>query len=196
VGCGLTALLAQLRESRRLRLLSISFVVCMAGVFLCVLSDPWFLRFVLFVPALPAIAAARLAAAQRGVLWVAWACAGLCFLSTMIPSELPVGALGDLTRQPWRTRVSLTLAGLPERGRPLASVDAPRANFYLLYGPDFSRRIVFVRTGSAEELRERLRQESIRDLYSSISAPATREALRQGWIQRTIGSFFEVRPER
>ena len=196
VCCGVAALLAQLRESRRLRLLSIAFVVAMAGVFASVLSDPWFLRFVLFFPALPAIAAARMAAAQRGVRWITSACAAFCFLSTTIPAEMPVGALSDLARQPWRTRVSFPLAGLPDRGRPLAAMGGSRANFYLLYGPDFSRRVAFVRVGTPEELRARLRQESITDLYSSSrSVPAVREALEQGWLRRTIGLFLEVRPD-
>ncbi len=195
VCCGLAALLAQLRESRRLRLLSIAFVVSMAGVFASVLSDPWFLRFVLFAPALPAIAAARMAATQRNVRWIAAACAGLCFLCTMVPAELPVGALADLTRQPWRTRVSFPLAGLPDAGRPVASVEGPRANFYLLYGPGFSRRVAFVRAGTAEELRGQLRQESIRDLYSTRSAPALREAMAEGWVRRSVGLFFVVRPD-
>jgi hypothetical protein len=195
VCCGLAALLAQLRESRRLRLLSIAFLVSMAGVFASVVSDPWFLRFVLFAPALPAIAAARMAAAQRGVRWVAWACAGLCFLGTMIPSEMPVGALSDLTRQPWRTRASFPLAGLPALGRPVAFVEGSRANFYLLYGPDFSRRVVFVRAGTAGELLQRLRQESTRDLYSSRKAPGMQEAMQQGWVRRTVGLFFEVPPD-
>jgi len=193
--CGLAALLAQLRESRRLRLLSIAFVVSMAGVFASVLPDPWFLRFVLFAPALPAIAAARMAAAQRGVRWVAWACAGLCFLGTMISSEMPVGALSDLTRQSWRTRVAFPLAGLPDLGRPVASVEGSRANFYLLYGPDFSRRVAFIRVGTAGELLERLRQESIRDLYSTRKAQGIQEAMQQGWVRRTIGLFFEVSPD-
>jgi hypothetical protein len=195
VCCGLAALLAQLRESRRLRLLSLAFLVSMAGVFVSVLPDPWFLRFVLFFPALPAIAAARMAATQRGVRWIASACAGLCFLGTMVPSEMPVGALGDLARQPWRTRVSVPLAGLPERGRPVASVEGSRANFYLLYAPDFSRRVAFVRAGSADELRGQLRRESIRDLYSTRAVPSLREALEQGWVRRTVGLFFEVRPD-
>jgi hypothetical protein len=196
VCCGLAALLAQLRESRRLRLLSIAFLVSLAGVFASVLPDPWFGRFVLFFPALPAIAAARMAAAQRGVRWIASACAGICFISTMIPAELPVGALRDLTAQPWRTRVSFPLAGLPAPGRPLASVESSRANFYLLYGPDFSRRVSFVRVGSADDLKARLRQESITDLYSSQKATAVAEAMEQGWVRRTIGLFFEVRPDR
>src|SRR5262249_35239376 len=142
VCCGLVALLAQLRESRRLRLLSIAFLVSMAGVFASVLPDPWFMRFVLFFPALPAIAAARMAAVHRPVRWMASVCAALCFLSTMVPSEMPVGALGDLVRQPWRSRVAVPLGGLPGRGQAVAAVQASRANFYLLYGPDFSRRIV------------------------------------------------------
>jgi len=98
-------------------------------------------------------------------------------------------------RQPWRTRVSIPLAGLPDRGLPLASVEGSRANFYLLYGPDFSRHVAFVRIGTADELRTRLGQESIRDIYSSRSAPALRDAMEQGWLRRTVGLFFEVRPE-
>jgi hypothetical protein len=194
VCCGLTALLAQLGESRRLRLLSIAFLVSMTGVFASVLPDPWFLRFVLFFPALPAIAAARMAAARRGVRWIAWSCAGLCFLSTMLPTELAVGGVGDLIRQPWRTRVSIPLAGLPERGRPVAVVDAPRWYFYQLYGPDFSRRVEFIRAKTADELRAQLERESIRDVYSS-SVPAVGEAIKQGWLRRTLGSFLEVRPD-
>jgi hypothetical protein len=196
VCCGLVALLAQLRESRGLRLLSIAFLVSMAGVFASVLPDPWFLRFVLFFPVLPAIAAARMAAAYRPVRWIASVCAALSFLSTMLPSELPVGALGDLARQPWRSRVAVTLGGLPARGRPIASVEASRANFYLLYGPDFSRRVVFVRAGTADDLRARLRQESITDVYSTRKAPAVREAMEQGWLRPSVGLFYEVRPDR
>jgi hypothetical protein len=64
-----------------------------------------------------------------------------------------------------------------------------------LYGPDFSRRIVFVRAGTADELKAELRRESIRDLYSTRAVPSLREALEQGWVRRTVGLFFEVRPD-
>jgi hypothetical protein len=74
-------------------------------------------------------------------------------------------------------------------------VEAPRANFYLLYGPGFSRRVAFVRVGTADELRGQLRQESIRDLYGSRSSTAVREAMEQGWVRRSVGLFFEVRPD-
>jgi hypothetical protein len=194
VCCGLAALLAQLRESRRLRLLSAAFLVSMAGVFASVLPDPWFLRFVLFFPALPAIAAARMAAGVRPVRWIAGACGAICFLGTMVPSEMPAGAVADLLRQPWRSRVSIPLAGLPALGRPIASVVGPRAYFYLLYGPDFSRRIVFVRVRSADELRELLLRESLVDIHATASDPAVREALEKGWLRRSVGLFFEVRP--
>jgi hypothetical protein len=74
-------------------------------------------------------------------------------------------------------------------------VEGSRANFYLLYGPDFSHRVAFVRVGTPEELRARLRQESITDLYGSRSVPVVREALEQGWLRRTVGLFLEVRPD-
>jgi len=65
-----------------------------------------------------------------------------------------------------------------------------------LYGPDFSRRVAFVRATTADDLREQLRRESIRDLFSTRKAPALLEAMEQGWVRRTIGLFFEVLPDQ
>ncbi len=195
VACGLAALILQWRESRRLRLLTTAFLVSMAAVFASVLPDPWFLRFALFFPVIPAIAAARLAAEHRPVYWLAAAAAGLCFLSTTIPVEMPVAGVGDMVRQPWRSRVSIPLAGLPAPGRPIASVDSNKANFYLVYGPDFSHRILFPRVAGARELREVLRRESIRDVHGTRASAVIQEALEQGWLRKGVGPFYEVVPD-
>ncbi|HEV3025931.1 MAG TPA: hypothetical protein VG457_00075, partial [Planctomycetota bacterium] len=195
VCCGLAALIFQLRENSRLRILLIAFLLSMAGVFSLVLPDPWFLRFVLFFPALPAIAAARLGSRVRPVRWIAAAGALISVMSTMSPVEMPIAGVSDLVRQSWRTRVSIPLGGLPDPGRSIAWVGGPRANFYLLYGPDFSRKLLYPQAESAEDLLAVLSLESVTTLYGSSSNLSLRGACERGWVRRTIGSFYEVVPD-
>ena len=65
---------------------------------------------------------------------------------------------------------------------------------YLLYGPDFSRRVFYLHPAAAEPFIAELKQGSIRTVYGTIGNPVIRECVKRGWLKRTIGSFLEVVP--
>lgn len=133
---GLPALLLGLREDSRFRRLAFSFALGACTTLACVWDDGQNLRFVLWLPALLAVAIARLPSR----LWFAagvLACA-INFSATLIPYDL---------RHSRHLRVPSTVA--PDC--PVACVFADSAPSYRLYGHDFSRRVYYPR--SMEDLR-------------------------------------------
>ncbi len=133
---GFPALLLSLRADRRLLPLLLSFVLAACVTLACVTFDDSNLRFILWFPALFALALAR----RPAPIWTAavfLACA-LNFAATLSPSERHHA---DHLQTP---------ASLPPAA-PVACVFDQSASSYRLYNPDFSRRVFYPR--SMEELR-------------------------------------------
>lgn len=192
--CGLPALLVGLRRDRELRRLAAGFGVGLAGVLLCVSSDPWFGRFILFMPALLAVAVARWAADFELVRPVAAAAAVFQFVATLGPIDPPANEAAFLARQPWRERSAAPamLSGLPPRGEPVAALQGGGRFGYLLYGPDFSRKVVYVRSASCDEIVTRMKAEGARMIYGPASR--LRACVDHGHLRQGRGPFYELAP--
>ena len=69
---------------------------------------------------------------------------------------------------------------------------------YLLYGPDFSRRVVHLRSRTPEDLVRDLRQAGLRLLYASPWLPEQKEILREclerGLLVRKGYRFYAADP--
>ncbi len=195
--CAAPALVPGLRECAGLRRLAVAFAAGMAALFLLVMPDPWSMRFVLFFPALPAIALARLAGESRTAALACGVVLAFSFLGTMLPRPLPAPVFRDLAGQAWNTR---SMAGPALATVPADEVGYFADNFgiaYLLYRPDFSRQVVYLRSASADELLSGLRRAGLRFVYAAHQGGPGRavldEALRTGGLHPVEGRLYEVR---
>jgi hypothetical protein len=184
----LPALLIGLREDGRLRQLAVGFGISMISVLLLVRSDMWYMRFVLFFPAILSIAAARMADSVRILRWVAGAALSVQFLSTIVPGEMPVGGVSSLLRQSWRERRMDLLPWGQEGNEPVACLEGVKKT-YLLYRPDFSRRVIYVRPKSGEELLEILNRQGIRVVQAAPS-PMLKGLLEREKLKPIQGQFY------
>ncbi len=110
-GVGLLALLVELRSNAALRPLAAGLGLSLLSVLFLVNHDSWYFRFVLFFPALPAIAAAALAARLRPVRVLAAAALAFQFVATTVPVDLPMKHLRVLAGMGWRERSMADLFG-------------------------------------------------------------------------------------
>jgi hypothetical protein len=194
---GLPGLMIALREGGRFSRVALALGVSMVTVLVMVLSDPWFTRFVLFVPAVLCIAAARLAVAQRGVSLLVAIALGYQFVGTLVTDRLiPIGEQTRMVSQSWRERSSEMLgSGFPREETALATWGT--GNFdYLLYDPDFSRQVRPIRKESVDELLAEMRRLGLRVVYAS--GQRATELLTQSLIEKRVkalGGNFYALPE-
>jgi hypothetical protein len=165
---GLPALLLALRADRRFRILALSFLIGAGVTLTCVWFQDTGLRFVLWFPALFALALAR----EKCRLWTAAAMAA-CLVNlaaTAVPYEL---------RHSRHIQVPARIA----RDEPIACVFIQTASSYRLYNPDFSRRVFYPRS------MDELRRTGAKVVYLEDS-PSWAAAVRT-W-PRIEGKFYEV----
>lgn len=200
--CGFLALVAVLRTDPSFRRLALAFAVSLVSILTLVHHDPWFMRFVLFFPALLSIAVAKLVENCRPAAVVAGVAVAFQFLATIVPADLPWKDVRTLARLPWRDRSAGALMGAAAPAESVAYFIAEpvhhRGESYLLYGPDYSRRVVFLRGSSALEIRSELDRKKPRLLYrcqgTPASTPLLRECVAQGFLKESTGRFYEVLP--
>src|SRR5262249_54439380 len=158
---GSLCLIAMLRVEPKVRWIALGFVVSAMSVFIFVRYDPWSLRFVAFFPALLSIAAAWGAARARTLGVLVSVALVLQFVSTTFPREVPFPLFRELVNQPWRTRSMSAIFGIDAPSEKVGYVADRRHDVYLLYRPDFSRRVVYVRAATVAELRDRMDREHL-----------------------------------
>jgi hypothetical protein len=166
---GLPALLIALRDDRRVRRLALSFAIGACVTLACVWFQGENLRFVLWFPALFAVALGRL----RTGLWapaVVLACL-VNFAATLVPYEL---------RHSRHLQPPESLAPTD----PVACVFTLSVSSYRYYNPDFSRRVVYPR--SMDELRRSGAKAVVVDAPPDWAAPI------DAW-PRLERKFHEVR---
>jgi hypothetical protein len=165
---GAVALLVLVREDLRIRRLAVAFAASLLASLLFVQNDPWCLKYVFYAPALPAVAAARLASTSTGLRWIQGAAIAFSFVGTLLPYDLPRASAAALASQGWRERSALEFppSELPEDA--VACFGAVQTRSYLLYRPDFSRRVVYLRSATADAL--------IDDLNAAGRIPLVAEA--------------------
>ncbi len=191
---GLPGLLLGLRQDSRLRILAVGFGVSTCSVLLMVISDWWYTRFVLFVPALLSIAAARLGVSLRGISLVLAAAIGYAFIGTLATDRVStVGELPRMVRQGWRQRASDLLGeSFPKGERRMASIGKGEYD-YLLYGPDFSRRVYYLRTEDPREIVSEMRRRDVRVVRGSgMQVSCLQEAVKLKLLRPIGGNFFSL----
>jgi len=197
--CGVVALLVGARTQEPLRRLAAAFAVSLACCLLFVRNDPWCLKYVFFFPAVLCLATASLSQTSPAVLGIATAALMFSFVGTMSPYDLSLDGVRVLASQGWRGRTALLLSEPPLRGPEVACFGGFRANSYLLYGPDFSRRVAYLRVASGAALMEEMAAEGVRILYAVPEDDAQRgileAAIRTGGLVHLGGSFYELSPE-
>ncbi|HEX7900268.1 MAG TPA: DUF2079 domain-containing protein, partial [Planctomycetota bacterium] len=145
VGLGLIGLLLQLREEPRLRALAAAFGVSLLTTLTFTQNDPWCLKYAFFFPALLAIAAAGWAARSKPAAGLAALAVVVCLAATTLPYDLPWTSFQALARQPVKTRSALTLWADDVPDDAVGCRGGFETRSYLLYRPDFSRRVVYLR---------------------------------------------------
>jgi len=196
VACGIIAFLLSMGSSAAFRRVAAGFVGSLVVVLALVIHDPWSMRFVLFFPAILAIATARMASESRGILGIAVAGLGLQFVATALPKELPREVFHELARQGWRERSMAKLYQLDVPSDSIGYFADSRNVAYLWYRPDFSRRLVYLRAETADELRAQLKKANAGFVYA---APAhsnhyavVQECESRSWLRRLRGFVYAV----
>jgi len=177
---GAPALLFRVRTDGGLRRLVLCGLVSVACVFFLVVPDPWAMRFILFFPILPALALAPWTFEFRLIPSVLSAVLILEGVSATVPDEYHPDTLKRMVRQSWRERTTLPSAPSVPAGETVGFVPGSSGPLYLLYGPDFNRRVVLMWESTLAEFEETLRRRSIRVFYVGDPGPGMRRMLEEG----------------
>jgi hypothetical protein len=160
---GVPALIVVLRSEPQLRRIAVAYAASLLCVFALVELDLYYARFVLFLAALPSLALARLWERHRPVAVLGALALFLQALATMSPGNVPDGAAARMAATGWRERSAFPP---PEDDIPgYGSPDCGTA--YSLYGPSYSKRVVYLRDATADELLRHAEREGVTALYVS-----------------------------
>lgn len=192
--CGLAALVVMVRNDARGRRCAAGFGLSLGSVLLMSAPDPWSLRFVLFFPAILAIAAARFWETQRLRIWIPAVGIAVQIAGTFLPYDLPRSRFEVLVRQSWRERSTAEFFGAATTEEAVGYFADNRGSAYALYRPDFSRRVVYLRSTSPDELVRDMTRAEIRMLYA-VPAGGPRQAVleacvREGRLRSAGGRFY------
>lgn len=150
VAVGSVGLLIGLRDRPFLRPLAASFAVSLLTTLLFVQNDPWCLKYAFFFPALLAVAAAGWAEQARPAGVLTALALAVCAAGTMLPYDLPTADFLRLAEQPVSTRSALGFWADPVPDDAVGCRGGYDVRSYLLYRPDFSRTVVYLRGAEAE----------------------------------------------
>ena len=172
VAIGVPAVIYIARTEERLLRLTLSFLVSMFCVWSLVLFDPFSARFVLFVPLVPCLAAARLVERHRFALPLAALALGLQFWRTFLPAEIDRPTAARLARSSWKER----------HASPVPVDDPPTIGYlsdfsgtpYWLYGPGYARRVVYLRGETFDALMASMRENQVRVVALGVLGEAKR----------------------
>jgi hypothetical protein len=130
--------------------------------------DIWYTRFILFVPVLPALALGRLWERHRIVAVLASVALASELLGTCVPGAVPEEVLRHLVSVPVSARAARPLPERLAAGAPAGYFVDHYGRSYLLYGADYSRRVVYLREQTLEGLRSSLRAEGLTTFYAGV----------------------------
>jgi hypothetical protein len=188
---GAPALIPLLRTEPVLRRIAIGLTISALSILSLVELDSWYARFVLFFPVLPALALARLWERHRFVAALgAIALAGM-ILATFVPGTVPRESLAAMLKEGWRTRALLHPPELPLRDGPIGYCCDDFGGVYSMYGPAFSRRVVYLREGTLDQLLERLHRENVGLFYAEGGLKTRSALLAEGVRQGKLRLFRE-----
>jgi hypothetical protein len=195
---GALALLAGLGRQPNLRRLAAGFLCSLAFSLLLIIHDPWCLKYVFFFPALLSLAVVPLVQAHRSIALLAGAGLLVSFATTLLPYDLPAPEFARLARQDWRFRSDLEEPEEVRAEEIVACFGHLGAKAYLLYRPDFSRRVVYLHAAAAGELLEQFERSGAR--VASLQPAGVKEdeiveeCLRRGRLKEIGASFYRLLP--
>lgn len=197
---GSVALIPVLRAEALFRRVAIALAVSTLCVFTLVELDQWATRFVVALTALPALALARLWERHRFVAFLGSLALACQILGTMIPGNLPPGSLARMLHSSWFERASLEIPKDPDT---IGFICDDFGGAYLFNRPDYSRRVIYLRETTADDLIARLDREQLRVVFVAGAmmkrGPILEEATRRGRLkpfERNSVKGFEVVPAR
>jgi hypothetical protein len=177
VAFGLAGLLAACRESREWRVVTAAFAVSLLSALALIENDDWFLRYVLFSPALPVVAACRLSTQIPLLRWPIVLLSALTIAGTVCTEDVPLQSLQEAARTDWRHRTFVRQIMPDVDDSRVACYGDVSPMSYLLYRPDYSREVTYVRPSSPEDLVRLMEEHHLRTLY------AFSQYDRRGWSE-------------
>lgn len=187
--CGLLALLPTLKERPAFRQVFLGLTVSLLCVLVLVNHDPWCLRFVLWYPAVLAIATVHVAESIRPMQVVAVVGLAYQFIATFFPVDLPLSHVRTLSSMGWRERSMARIFQAECTARTVAYfIREPihnRGESYLLYQPDYSCRVVYPTGKTTDYLIAEMDREQVRLLYQARNNPTNEPILNQA-IRRNL----------
>jgi hypothetical protein len=166
VAFGMIGLLAACRTSKEWRAIAACFALSTVSVLSLVENDPFVLRYILFVPAILAVGAAWLATEIRILLPPLLLLTVLTLVGTVFTEDLPRSAFLRVTKPDWRER-SFAPDFIPEVPyRRVGCYGDVSSMSYLLYGPDYSREVVYLRPTSPSDLIDSMKKHDLVALYA------------------------------
>jgi len=201
-GFGLIAGIAAAFKNRTFRILAAAFVLGLASVLCLVNYDPWNLRFVLFFPAILAVATAWMIRRIRSLSPILGAALALQFLSTFLPGSLAPEIFKELARMSWRERSISPLLGIRTEEENVGYYHAGptpcRGPSYLLYRPDFSGRVLYLRSATLKDLLGDIGRADVAAVFDASGLECRKENLvveaeERGHLEKGEGALFRVR---
>ena len=200
--CGILCLAQACRTSLPVRRLAISLGVSLLGTLLLVQHDPWCLKYVFYVPSVMTIAVALRMQEVPSLRWLGGIALALSFAASTFSYDLQGPHALALLRMPWKDRSAVAYSfremGAGSREDAVAYFGGPTGPSYLLYRPDFSRRVVFLRTESSADLHGEMSRHNLRDLFAP--APTDRQriileaAARDGLLKHREAGWWHRLP--
>jgi len=199
--CGGIALFETATSEPRVRRLAAAFGLALAVTLAMVQNDPWNLKYVSWVPALLCLATAKLHERLPGVGVVAAATLLFSFLGTFFSYDLRPDHVRTLALQPWAERSAARLpygeVTMEIKDDSVAYFGGPMGATYLLYKPDFSRRVVYLRSRTEDELANDARNESVSLIFAPRPTREQKDILDRGVAQGTLttltGCFYRLK---
>jgi hypothetical protein len=201
--CGSVALIATIRSSAPLQKLGAAFGLALLVALWIAPSGSFYLRFVLFVPALLAIATAGLWERLPRLAPILAVIGTITYLSAVFPGDLTPGARKTLSNEDWKDRISdVRFTRLPKDAVVAClygTHDDSNGESYLAYGPGFTRTVVYL-TGaeSVEDLMSQLRARGVTWVFPQARNGdgslrlRVLEAARRGFLLREDKGLYRV----
>jgi hypothetical protein len=196
MACGLPGLAWSLLTLPRLRAVAAAFGISLASTLLMSVHDPWCLKYVFFFPALGALALAPLIEEGHGVRGVVLAALLFSLVTTLLPYDLPFADVRALWRQDWHERSVLKEPEPARAATIVACFGGFRSRSALLYRPDYSRRVVYLRAEKSEDFIRDVLGSGAPVLYgipgNSPQSDALAESLRRGVLEPLGNDFYRI----
>lgn len=201
-------------SSSKIRWLFAAFGLSFLTLLSCVVSDPWYMRFAQWVPALFVLSfllvlrESRLNGMRHGVFAVATVCTLLNFVGSLDIGKLPPWMWLRMSTFPVAERSTAALGLFVGRGYfdTLQTIPAQEAIgyntnhngwIYPLYDADYSRQVRFVPIEAETDIVQAMRLRDVRYLFTVLPSPVVQarvaQAVARGKLREINRGLYVVR---